>query len=418
MFPHKLGPPRAKQDPTQSREFSKNVDLARSRSSGPQGWTMANFKASGLNNVEEVDVKPVVVDSAERAAEVEFLKKATPDELKKMFREYREGDKGKNINMTEEEAQRLSDCMGKEEFMGLFRDYIDDISDPKNQEEYDQYLRQLEEEGEIPEGDEIIRPTAGFVVKTKSVDVGSKIFVNICGTPKVPKPSQGARPAGYETTGSMGDGAKTGAFWSIPYIHTSMRMDRDKDNKPCHVYDILFNNETIALSESEGPRFKALVVQTALESIEENGKVKLRNADGKFDFSIMQKMTYKGQVIRPHKLKKDVLAQPQAPSSHAAKQQPQPAAAKPAKKKVDQDDPTKPKMTVVHRGEIDMGDFMKAAGARDLPLSRRPKELVIKLELPLMQSAADMQLDIKGGFLEFSADQAGYKLKHKVLREA
>ena len=65
-----------------------------------------------------------------------------------------------------------------------------------------------------------------------------------------------------------------------------------------------------------------------------------------------------------------------------------------------------------------ISDFMKAAGARDLPLSRRPKELVIKLELPLMQSAADMQLDIKGGLLEFSADQAGYKLKHKVLREA
>jgi dynein assembly factor 2 len=369
----------------------------------------------GLNNMEEVKMEPVSVDSAERAREVEFLKNASGDELKKLFREYREGDRAAKLGMTEEEAQRINDCMGKDDFMKLFRDYVDDISDPKNQEEYDQYLRQLEEEGEIPEDEEVVRPTPGFVVKIKSVDQDSKIFVNVCGTPKVPKPSQGARAsqgADVETTGSKGDGAQNGAYWSIPYIHTSMRMDQDKDRNPCHVYDILFNDETIKLAESKGPQFKFLVIQTALESVEENGKTKLKNAEGKYDFQIMQKMTYKGKVVRPHKLKKDVLEQPKAPHKPPKNEELKPKP--PARKKVEEEDPTKPKMTMVHRGEIELGDYMKCVGLRDLPISRRPKELVIKLELPLMKSAADMDLDIKGGYLEFKAENAGYNLKHKL----
>ena len=380
---------------------------------------MASFKNKvSLNNVEEVEMKPIVVDSAERAAEVEFLKKASSDELKQMFRDYRDGDRASKIGMTDEEANRISDCMGKAEFMDLFRDYVDDISDPKNQEEYDQYLRQLEEEGEIPKDEEIVRPTPGFVVKTKSIDIQSKIFVNICGTPKVPKPTQGARPRGenLETTGSKGDGAANGQFWSIPYIHTSMRMDQDKDRNPCHVYDILFNDDTIKLCEQKDLRFKMLVIQTALESVEENGKVKLKNPEtGKFDFNIMTKMTYKGQVVRPHKLKKDTLQQPMAPSHPKNKDKEEKEESKskpPPKRKVAEEDPTKPKMTVIHRGEINLSDYMNALGGRDLPISRRPKELVIKLELPLMKSAADMELDIKGGFLEFKAKDAGYKLRY------
>ncbi len=70
-----------------------------------------------------------------------LLKKAPSDELKQMFRDYRDGDLPNKVRMTEEEASRMSDCMGKAQFMDLFRDYVDDISDPKNKEEYDQYFR-------------------------------------------------------------------------------------------------------------------------------------------------------------------------------------------------------------------------------------------------------------------------------------
>jgi hypothetical protein len=108
------------------------------------------------------------------------------------------------INMTKEEAERIDDCMKKPEFSDLFKEYIDDISNPDNMDEYDQYLRQLEEQGEIPDSEEIIRPEKGFCVKVLAVDTGSKIFVNLCGTDRVPPPTQGppANPERYETTGS------------------------------------------------------------------------------------------------------------------------------------------------------------------------------------------------------------------------
>ena len=46
---------------------------------------MANFKNGlGINNMEEVKMEPVAVDSEERAREVEFLKNASKDELKQL----------------------------------------------------------------------------------------------------------------------------------------------------------------------------------------------------------------------------------------------------------------------------------------------------------------------------------------------
>ena len=46
--------------------------------------------------------------------------------------QYRDGGKSAEINMTEEEARRIGDCFDKPEFMDMFREYVDDISDPKN----------------------------------------------------------------------------------------------------------------------------------------------------------------------------------------------------------------------------------------------------------------------------------------------
>ena len=39
---------------------------------------------------------------------------------------------------------------------------------------------------------------------------------------------------------------------------------------------------------------------------QENGKVKLKNKEGKFDYSLLKNMAYKGQLVRPHKLKKEL----------------------------------------------------------------------------------------------------------------
>ena len=53
--------------------------------------------------------------------------------------------------------------------------------------------------------------------------------------------------------------------------------------------------------------------------------------------------------------------------------------------------PTQPKYTVTHRGYFDMQQF---TNARDSMPSTRPQELIIRVELPLLKSAAPVQLDV------------------------
>jgi len=43
--------------------------------------------------------------------------------------------------------KRIEKSMKKPEFMGLLNEYMVEISDPKNREEYDEYLRQMQREG-------------------------------------------------------------------------------------------------------------------------------------------------------------------------------------------------------------------------------------------------------------------------------
>jgi dynein assembly factor 2, axonemal len=41
-------------------------------------------------------------------------------------------------------------------FMGLLNEYMIEISDPKNKNEYDEYLRQMEREKELPKHMKIV----------------------------------------------------------------------------------------------------------------------------------------------------------------------------------------------------------------------------------------------------------------------
>ncbi len=313
------------------------------------------------------------------------------------WRQVKKGKQDGELKMTHEEAKRIEDCIQKPEFVDLFRDYVTDISDPKNMEEYDAYIRQLEEQGEIPENEEIIRPEPGFCVKAKSVDVGSKIFINCAGTDRVPAPTLNR---GQTRTDSCGK-AMTGGCWSIPYIYTSFRMDRDKSDTPCQVFDILFNSNTIEMSATT-PQFKALVVQTALESLEENAKIKLKNVQtNKYDYTILKNCRYKGSVVKPHKLKKDPAASTPKPKVASASSSKSTNSNPPPSVEKKEAGPTKPKISFIHRGEFDLSECIPSSGSATLPISRRPKELVVKLELPLMASVADMKLEIRQGVLEF-----------------
>ena len=78
--------------------------------------------------------------------------------------------------------------------MGLLSEYMVEISDPKNKEEYDQYLKQMEKEGELPKHMKLVKLQPEFcfrthIISTKNKKHEMKFFINMCSTEYMEKPS-------------------------------------------------------------------------------------------------------------------------------------------------------------------------------------------------------------------------------------
>lgn len=61
------------------------------------------------------------------------------------------------MQFTSEESNRFKKSFEDPEFRKLFADYMDELQDPKNREETEAYISQLEGEQKVPEGKELIR---------------------------------------------------------------------------------------------------------------------------------------------------------------------------------------------------------------------------------------------------------------------
>lgn len=72
------------------------------------------------------------------------------------------------MDMSKQELKAFTRAMEQPEFKTLLADYIQEISDPKNKGELETYLRQLEEQGDLPVGTKLIQPNALFCIKTSS----------------------------------------------------------------------------------------------------------------------------------------------------------------------------------------------------------------------------------------------------------
>mgnify|MGYP000940705261 FL=1 len=84
--------------------------------------------------------------------------------------------------------------MRKPEFMGLLNEYMVEISDPKNKKEYDDWLKQMESEGELPKHMQLVQPTAEFCVKTTLTSARNKqqemkFFINMCSSEQIDRPN-------------------------------------------------------------------------------------------------------------------------------------------------------------------------------------------------------------------------------------
>ncbi|KAI8999528.1 pre-RNA processing PIH1/Nop17-domain-containing protein [Gaertneriomyces semiglobifer] len=302
------------------------------------------------------------------------------------------GEKKRDLNITEAEYRQLEQSLKNDEFRNLFMDYMKEIADPKNRELYEKELTALEAD----RGNDVrfVKPEPGYVIKTTLThgsNQGRKVFINICTSPEIAE----AKPSPVK----KGD---QGQSWSIPYSLGQPREDVDNANNKCTVYDCVFHPETYQLGRQK-PAFDQLLVSTAIEGIEKQFKVHL---DKKYR---VPKMKFKGvptmTVIRTPAGSKPVgettteyierLQEEQRRNQTSAKSQSSrlieeldPAIAPRTEDKVE----AIPKYRIVYK-DIN-ADYQKYTCERERQYGARPDALTVKVQLPGVSSASQVDLDI------------------------
>nr|XP_054759024.1 protein kintoun-like [Lytechinus pictus] len=319
-------------------------------------------------------------------------------------------DTFEGLDVTADEVQRIEKALKNEEFRKLFVEYAQEISDPENRKKYEEELAELERSRGMDV--KFLHPKPGYVLKT-SINGEKKAFINICKNDNIGKPQ-----ASKSYQGS-GNARKMGVEWALPYSLAPGRDDYDHAGKKCMVFDCLFHPDCFEMINKDS-RFRTLMDNTAMDGIEREFKVTFDRNNVK-----KPKMKFKGRqqatVLRTpnqsgpkgeNSLDALKLSYPYDKSmkQETANNQPAKTASKISgnrdserktndEKRVEKDDFTVPKHSIVHRGHFDMQQFTYA---RDSAPSTRPQELILKVELPLLKSAATVQLDVfeKRIFLE------------------
>lgn len=192
--------------------------------------------------------------------------------------------------MSHRELKNFANAMGKKDFRNMLGDYVDEISDPQHRPELDQYLRQMEESGDLPPGTELIAPETGFCIKTSVKKLVSernmtyfdqKCFINVCFHDKVPKP---------EKTQVVGPDGSPGFNWSLPHRVSKLRNDQDQNKDLVSTYDVVYHSDI--KSYMVYPDFQKFVADTAIDGV---GKVLAENKEKvSLDYKIMKNMKCKG----------------------------------------------------------------------------------------------------------------------------
>lgn len=303
------------------------------------------------------------------------------------------------LDVSRDEVNRIGEALKHEEFRKMFVDYCEEISDPENRKLYEKEITQLEKERGV--NVTFINPEPGYVIKT-SADGTTKTFLNIATSDKIDKPSSVA------TTNHDG---QRGLTWSLPYTLAPPRRDMDKKNQICHVYDVVFHPDALHLASRNTP-FRTLVNDTAIDAVQQAHQVKLDRANLKFP-----KISYKG-MAKPTVIRKridnydasdmepspiDSIYPPMPDESKAKTTVMKPTAVTPA------DDYTIPKYKIVQRRGVEFHEMTHEADAK-LNVTI-PSELVVTIDLPLLNTTQDANLDVTSKRIHLLSEKpARYRL--------
>ena len=340
-----------------------------------------------------------------------------------------------DLNLTKEEVDKFQNAFKDEAFKKMFAEYAAEIADPKNKAESDAYLRQLEMEGKIEsvygKDVQLVMPKAGFVAKTfdegpaddgpstsspddrgsgaSSSDArktGRKAFVNVCRSDKCEDATSEKRPGGLQ--------------WSVPHTLGQPHEEKDKAGETCAAYDFCISERTYELTRKD-ERVKRMVVETAIEAVNRAFGRRLSLAFTTPKKTFVGPNTGPGvQAIKGGGKEKRAANESDAKAPGAPGGRLAPARApraetrasafrfgdavagerRPARKALEPEPAgeCEPKHSLVHREEgKDMSkQFGRGSASREAERRRdtRPSALVMRVDLPKVDSVADAELDV------------------------
>ncbi|KAM8713926.1 hypothetical protein ACLKA7_014136 [Drosophila subpalustris] len=308
------------------------------------------------------------------------------------------------LDIEKDEFERIRSALNQEEFRKLFFDYVEEIQDPENRKIYEEEIAQLEKERGVDIT--FIHPKPGFVVKT-AIDGELKCFINIASSVHVERPNN-------EVSVNSQTGER-GLSWSIPMAQTPPRDDFDAKNKLCKVFDVVFHPDALHLGKRNA-QFRKCLLDTALDGVEREYNVKLDRANLKFP-----KLDYKG-IARPtviRKLAKDPTSEekephplehlyPKKPDENAGKPKVLPMKTKPTATPTF----TVPKHSIKHSHSVEMSEYTDELDAK--LQATVPSALIVEIELPLLSSTADCQLDVTEKSVYLLSERSGAKYRLKL----
>lgn len=308
--------------------------------------------------------------------------------------------KWNEIDMSIGEMQSFSEAFKKEEFRKLFFEYCEELNDPENKKQFEEELIQFESERGV--NVKFIHPEPGFVIKT-SIDGDTKAFINVAKNLNIEMPT---------SQSSLNENGQRGLTWSIPHTVCPLRRDLDNKGVICVVFDVVFHPDTIYLSE-KNDRFKKLVIETACDAVEKSNDLTIDRNNLKFP-----KLAFKGQAKPTIIRKKDekFIDENSEPNPMDSIYPPiVQIKEKIIKQKIDEIYTT-PKYQITHRRDIEYHEFINDKNAK--LNSTIPKELIISIDLPLLNSTQDVTLDVTSKQIYlFSEKPAKYKLTIKLPYE-
>ncbi|ESO06667.1 hypothetical protein HELRODRAFT_64915, partial [Helobdella robusta] len=320
------------------------------------------------------------------------------------------------FDLTMEECERLKKAFKDEEFRKMFAEYAEEIANPENKAIYEEEIRQMEQERGMDI--KFVNPEPGHVLKTV-LNGSTKAFINICKNVHVGIPS-------HEKKDVYG---KCGVSWSIPHIFAPPRDDLTKTKQNCKIFDFVIHPDTYRMSETN-QRFRQMVHDLAVDGIEKMFNVTLDRKNLKqlkMKFMGHKTATVIRNKIADAKVKKqddendgeDPLSSfPYPYSNETSSERTQRIAknennenATTSKDGVVNDGFTIPKYEMKHQSDVDLKNYANEM-SRVCTLSTRPDKLIMSVKLPLLSSAASLELDVFEKSMKLiSTKPAKYKLE-------